>query len=250
MATKGLWRLELQAGIYRFAAPFLLLLATAALTVIGYDYIVENLPANMQSFVDLDLSNLDDYRYYIWTQWFGKNLIQFAALVSVVYGATMISGEKSRNTLQFALSKPLSRTELLQVKYITVFFAVALAVILSTLGLFLMILFAGRSVSILWLMENTVLMLVGVALLIGIGGYFSVLMESSLKAAGATALVVFLLSVPGFIPGWQQFSLFYHMQGASLMAKGHFPILAVVVMLLTTVGVCYLAKGRFNKLDL
>lgn len=250
MATKGLWRLEGRSGLYRFAAAFILLMATAVLAVFAYDYVIDMLKGDLPKFVNVDPAVYTNYQFYIWSQWFGKNLYQTVTMVSIIFGATMITGERSRNTLQFVLSKPLSRTELLKVKYVITYLSVALAVILSTAIMYLLILATGRTVSVLWMLQSTVLVLAGVALLIAVAGYFSVLLDNTLKAFAGTALVVFLLSVPGVIPGWQQFSLFYQMKGVSLMAGHSFPVLPFLLMVAVAGGVCFLANQKFSKQDL
>lgn len=107
---------------WRFFIGIALLLCSAAATVFTYPQVVKLLPLVPQH-VDGELGRrireaadlARDYRGYIWSNWFGQNLIQMSTIFAVLLGiANLLSGGAL-----FTLSMPASRTRLLTTRAAT-----------------------------------------------------------------------------------------------------------------------------------
>ncbi len=79
---------------------------------------------------------LVDYDYFIWSQWFPKNLVQVGGVVAIILGATSIASEVGA-TFEFLLSKPVSKSKIFFSKVVARGGLVFLTTVISTAALFL-----------------------------------------------------------------------------------------------------------------
>jgi len=112
---------------WRFLIGLLLLTCSAAVTVLAYPEVVKLLPLVPK----LDLSGeigrkvaesmelARDYRGYVWSQWFLKNMPQMWALFAVLLGTGGLLSQASGGGALFTLSLPASRNRLLGVRAAT-----------------------------------------------------------------------------------------------------------------------------------
>jgi ABC-type transport system involved in multi-copper enzyme maturation permease subunit len=87
---------------------------------------------------------LIDYDYFVWSQWFPKNLIQIGIVVAIILGATAIASEVGA-TFEFLFTKPVSKGKIFFSKVLTRGGLIFLIAVLSTATLFL----------VAWLKEPT-----------------------------------------------------------------------------------------------
>ena len=112
---------------WRFVIGLVLLMLSAAATVLAYPQVVKLLP--MVSNVDLSgeigrrvtesLELARDYRGYVWSQWFGQNMTQQWSLFAVLLGTGGLLAQASGGGALFTLSLPVSRNRLLGVRAAT-----------------------------------------------------------------------------------------------------------------------------------
>jgi ABC-2 type transport system permease protein len=112
---------------WRFVIGLILLMLSAAATVLAYPQVVKLLP--MVSNVDLSgeigrritesLLLARDYRGYVWSQWFGQKMTQQWSLFAVLLGTGGLLAQSSGGGALFTLSLPVSRNRLLGVRAAT-----------------------------------------------------------------------------------------------------------------------------------
>lgn len=107
---------------WRFVVGMALLLCFGAVVVLTHPLLEQikvelpNLPGGLNEQVREALALMASYEGYVWSQWFGKNLLQFWTLFAVLLGAGGLATEASRGTALWTLSLPVTRRRLLGVR--------------------------------------------------------------------------------------------------------------------------------------
>lgn len=250
MAKKGLWIKEIGSGRFKFFLGLLVLGAMAVALPLMYDFIVGFIrTAPVPEPFKAQAAMLGDYRLYIWSQWFGKNLYQFGSIMAIVFGAGLISSEVSRKTIQFLLSKPVRRQDVFAAKYIVNYLALALVIIISTIMLYITVIVTGHKYPVSDLAQNLITALAGLAVIFSVSVFFSTLFDQSLKPAVFSMLAALLLAVPGFFPAIQKYSVYYHMSGFDIVRGEGFPIIPLAVMVAVSAALYALGRQKFCRRD-
>ncbi len=251
MANRGLWKKEITEGKFRFLIGLVILGLVGLLITLTYDYTIKLLeiapvPAPFRAQVEL----LKDYRLYIWSQWFNKNLLQFGSLLAIIFGAGIISTEVSRQTIAFLLARPLSRPAVFTVKYVVGLAYLILVTVISTIFLYLMVLATGHGFPLGQLVKHTVMAIAGMGVIFSIAAYFSTVFDRSVKAGLVSGLVALALAGPGFSPGLMKYSLYYQMAGIRIIKGEGFPWVPLVILGLVSVALYGLGRSKFLHRDL
>ncbi|HVF58109.1 MAG TPA: ABC transporter permease subunit [Pyrinomonadaceae bacterium] len=77
---------------------------------------IPNLGGRFDEMIREALSLMGSYPGYVWSQWFGKNLLQFWTMFAVLLGVGGIANEAHRGTALWTLSLPVTRRKLLGVR--------------------------------------------------------------------------------------------------------------------------------------
>lgn len=107
---------------WRFVVGMALLMCFGALVVLTHPLLeqmkveIPNLPGNLGEQLREAFALMASYEGYVWSQWFGKNLLQFWTLFAVLLGAGGLATEASRGTALWTLSLPVTRRRLLGVR--------------------------------------------------------------------------------------------------------------------------------------
>lgn len=135
---KVLIKKELKENLLKFIMESILLIGTAV-SLVPYGYrLTTQLNINFINLGKLGnqiaamLPKLKDLNYFIYSQWFGKNLFEIALLFAVINAAGIIAGETERKSSIFLFSRPLSRNKILLSKLIVVLFYTLIPIVVST----------------------------------------------------------------------------------------------------------------------
>jgi ABC-2 type transport system permease protein len=111
---------------WRFAIGLVLLTLSACSTVIVYPEVVKLLPlvpddlrGEIGRRVAESVALSRDYRSYLWSQWFGKNMPQLWALFAVLLGTGGLLSQTSGGGALFTLSLPATRARVLGIRAAT-----------------------------------------------------------------------------------------------------------------------------------
>ncbi len=217
---------------WRFLFMIFLLLIVFLFVVYGRRYVVTSLPYDLHLLKDSFISKIlnmdqllkeinlmrESIRYYIWSQWYGKNFYQLILLSIILYGFSLFSRETERKTIYFLLSRVNRRV---------VFFSKVFA---GTIFLLFTILIGG----ILPLFISFNLGLVGKIMLSSfitslflymIVIFFSIYVNDDVKSVVFSILFFFILSIPGFFSGLSVFNIYRYMKGIDIYKAGNLPFL-------------------------
>lgn len=250
MSTKGLWQKEFKAAKFKIAVGMILPIALA----VSIPYMYEFLMGMMQTvpipeFAGEQVKMFSNFSYYVWFNWFGKNLFQIVSMLALIFGAGLISAEVSRKTIHFLLTKPISRRQVFAVKYFMTLASLAVVVVISTAVLYIAVSLTGHSLPLLKLLQNSLVAMTGFALIYSIAVYFSTLFDQTLKSFLASLVVVVLLSVPSYFTSFKTFSLYYQMSGLAIYKGEGFPYVPFLVIAAAIACIYKLAEKRFVRLD-
>ncbi len=112
---------------WRFLIGLVLLIFSAASTVLAYPEVIKLLPlvpkldlsGEIGRRVTESIEQVRDYRGYVWSQWFLKNMPQMWGLFAVLLGTGGLLSQASGGGALFTLSLPASRNRLLGVRAAT-----------------------------------------------------------------------------------------------------------------------------------
>ncbi len=154
--------------------------------------------------------------YYIWSQWYGKNLYEFILLAIILYGFSTFAREIERKTIYYLLSL-LPREK--------VFFEKSL-VGLGTL--FMTTLIGGAFPLILGfklsMMFKLTLSLLSVSLfLYMIVLFLSIVTGDDLKTFVWSLVIFFILGIPEFFKSVSFFNIYRYMTGVDIFVRHLFP---------------------------
>lgn len=250
MSETGLWKKELKSARFKLSVNLLIMLILAIGIPLLYEYTVNILQnSSMPENLAKDIKLLKDYEYWIWSQWFGKNLLQIGTIIAIVFGAGNISSEVSRKTIYFLLTKPLTRHKVFTIKYLVNLLYLEAVIIISSLALYVTILTTGKEYSAVSFFENLALFAVGIVIVYSIAVLNSTFFDQTLKSILISVLVVLILSIPGYFESVQNYSLFFQMKGGPIIVGSGFPWLPTIIMVLVSVIIYKLALHRFVKRD-
>lgn len=112
---------------WRFVIGFALLTLSAVGVVLAYPKVISLLPLVPSGDTGGEIGHrireaaalAREYRGYIWSQWFGQNLVQTWTILAVLLGTGGLLAQASGGGALFTLSMPVSRTRLLAVRAAT-----------------------------------------------------------------------------------------------------------------------------------
>lgn len=190
---------ELRQNLWKIMAGFLILIAVAVFTVASFPIIKQvfgkgpppglKLPAQARE----QFAALTDFKSYVVSQWFNKNLLQLGFILAVLLGIGAIAGEIQTKTAEFLLSKPISRLRVILEKYCTLCCTLFVAVLVSTLAVFSYTLF------------------------------FSTIFNDQIKTAGAAIGLSVIFVIFSALEKTQKLSLFYYADATKVFLKGQLP---------------------------
>ena len=184
-----------------------------------------------------------------------KNLIQFGALAAILVTMGSVASEKERGTAAFVLAKPVTRTAFLGAKVVSIgmIFAVATALAVAGAWVYTGLLYFSPPV-LPWIKLGVVIWL-STMVYVSITFLGSVLMRSSLGAAGigfAGLIALSLASVVPILSTWLPAGLVSVAKSVALeesSADVH-PIRTVAACALIVGGCLFLAWLRFRNQEL
>ena len=196
-------------------------LAMAVIIVVTFHYmeqVVAEIPPDLMELLARHevtrelLFIFGDYSDYVWSQWNAKNLYQAGALLSIIMAASQFSGEVSRRTIGFYLSRPVTRRE--------GFIAKVAA------GMIMLLLIFGGTMILIWAVSAIIglsaewgrlwgaflISLVWLSAYYLVGCIVSILNREPVAAGVITGVAGIVLSLPGLSIVTREFSLFYQMR--------------------------------------
>lgn len=177
------------------------------------------------------MQQLYNYRVYLWANWYGKNLYQMIALLTLIFGSGLIAGEVGRGTAGFLFSKPVRRPTVIRAKYGVALAVLWISTLLGTAATLIGSRWAGRPVDLPWFLGGLPAAMAGSAVLLAMTTVVSALSKDTVKAAAAAAVAYIAISVTGLFRPVRWLWVFGHMSAVSTLVSGRVDWLAAGAML-------------------
>jgi ABC-2 type transport system permease protein len=241
---------------WRFVVGMLLLLFFGAAVVLSHPMLeqmkveIPNLPGGLGEDLREAFALMATYDGYVWSQWFGKNLLQFWTLFAVLLGVGGLATEASRGTALWTLSLPVTRRRLLGVRAgLGAIELLALAVVPSLL-VWALSPVVGQRYSLADALVYSLLTFAGGMFFYGLALLLSTLFGDQLKpilAAMAVSIVMGLLSL--FSRRLAGYSVYNVMSGQKYFAEGVPPWAGLFVCLALAALMFYASLRVLERRD-
>lgn len=253
MISGPLLRKELRESRWKIIIGLIIFVATAVSIPLLYNFIREiftQVPP-LESLGMAEMGKLlEDYNSYVWSQWSGKNLYQIGAILAIITGMNLISGEKAHKTLEFLLTRPVSRSSIYLTKFLGGIISLGVVVWASTAVLYVTSITAGHNLNAGRLLASSLISFVGLIFIFSLTLLLSSLLEDAVRAGLAAALCTFILAVPGWFESTGHLSIFYHMRAVEFFFENKFPFLPLTIMLAFAAAIYYGGLLIFKKAEL
>ena len=193
---KALLKKEFKENFVKFVIETVLLVGiTFSLFPYGYR-LTQRINPNLLNSIKImgNASNffakLKDINFFIYSQWFGKNLFEMALLFAVVNAVGIIAGETERKTAVFLFSRPVSRAKIFSAKLIAVILYTLLPIVLSTYLIIPLSHNIPQKINLVLMNKLLFQSLVATTAAISLTIVFSVLINDRVKAGIASFAVI------------------------------------------------------------
>lgn len=248
----------------RFLLLFLLIGISGYLIIVYYDFFVSLMDIStiqdalalspLSSYMDTEAIIqqlallLNDMDFYLWSQWFGKNLYQIIILSTVLLAFSTFAREAEHNTMNFLLSN-FTRRQIFKSKILA---GSMLLILLIAEGCFLPLFLAtdaGYSFTLLTACSYWLQMVSAAMFLYATVILFSVLSKDVIKVIIASMFFLILLSVPKFIKLLSSLYLSRYMTGFDIFVGNgiHYP--SILILILMTTAIFMLTWRIFQNKD-
>ena len=241
---------------WRFLIALVLGAGLSAVVVLTQP-LTENMQLNMpdlggrlNELVQEALKMASTYPGYIWSQWFGKNLLQLWSFFAIIIGVGGVATESARGSAPWTLSLPVTRRRLLGIRAATG----ALELLALALGPSLMIPLLSRLIGKSYPVNEAVIY----SLILFIGGLFfysmaillSTLFGEQLKAIILGLVFVFVMGlVPLLNKNLAPYSVTTMMSGQQYFLTRALPLMGLLVYLALSAALYVLALRILERRD-
>lgn len=189
---------------------------------------------------------LEDFTFYLWSQWHPKNLLQIGTILAIMLAAPAIAGEVNRGSVKYLTSLPLSRGCILLHKAVAGILSLSATIWAGTL----IMLAAGSMMEpgVDWgsMLLATCLSNAGLVAVYAFGLVLSALGSDAIKSGAGAAGLLLLWSGAGLHSRTAMLSPFWHMKGIEwFTGQGPFPWSSVLILLIIAIFAFFLARSIF-----
>jgi len=241
---------EMKQNLWKFIIGTILLTITAISLPLLYDIVIDMVGNVSEEHISRflpDMSFIEDHNLYIWSQWHGKNLYQIGTILAIILGMNAVAGEVNNKTIGFLLTRPVSRSQVFITKTLAGAIWLALSVAFSTLVLILMASYEFGGIDIGRLLIATLITLLGLLVLYSFTLLLSVLIDEPIKVGAVSALIIFLLSVPGWFSATREYSIFTHLNAFEYFVEGNFPVGVVLIFIIMIFSFLTISVRHFSQ---
>ncbi len=248
----------------RFLIMFLLIGISAYFIIVYYDFFMSLLDINtikealelspLSGYIDSEaimqqLTLLfNDIDFYVWSQWFGKNLYQIIVLSTILLAFSSFAREAEHNTMSFLLSN-FTRWQIFTSKVLA---GSMLLMVLVAEGCFLpLILAPGAGYSFDLVTACSYLLQMGLAAIFLYAAVilFSVLSKDVIKPIIASIVLLVILALPRLTKVLSSLYLLRYMTGFDIFIGRGVHYTSVLLLALLTAALFWIAWQVYEKKD-
>ncbi len=248
----------------RFLALFLLIGISGYFIIVYYDFFISLMNINtikdaleispLSRYMDtgaimqqlaLLLNNID---FYVWSQWFGKNLYQMIILSTILLAFSSFAREAEQNTMSFLLSN-FTRRQIFTSKILA---GGILLMLLVTEGCFLPLMLApgsGYSFTVVKACSYLLQMVSAAMFLYAAVILFSVLSKDVIKPIIAAIILLMVLALPRLIKFLSSLYVYRYLSGYDIFVGNGVHYISVLLFILITAALFTLSWQIYKKKD-
>jgi ABC-type transport system involved in multi-copper enzyme maturation permease subunit len=243
---------------WRFIIGVVLLMCSAAGTVLAYPKVLQLMPLvpNVEASGELgrrirEAAELArDYRGYVWSQWFRQNLMQMWTLFAVLLGTGGLLSQTSGGAALFTLSLPASRSQLTGVRAAAGLAELLVLALIPSLLISLLSPAVGETYSV----RNALVH--GACLFIGGAAFFSLafLLSTVFSDPWRPSLIAITIAIVlalcmQVVPDLSRYSIFRVMSGEVYFRNGQLPWVGMLASAAASVMMLYGATVNIARHD-
>jgi hypothetical protein len=191
-----------------------------------------------------------EYRGYVWSQWFGQNLIQLWTILAVLLGTGSLLSQMSGGGALFTLSLPASRTRLLAVRTATGLGELLLLAFVPSLLIPLLSPGIGQSYSFADALVHSTCLFVAGAVFFSLATLLSTIFGDLWRPMLIALFVAAMLAlVSQFVDGLAEYSVIPVMNGERYFRGGGLPWVGLLVSTALSAAMLYAAAINLARRD-
>lgn len=213
---------------WRFLIGLVLLLCSAAATLLTYPQIVKLLPLTPAKVSGMFAQRIREsielsreYRGFVWSHWFRENLSQWATLFAVLLGTAGVFSQSSGAL--FTLSLPVSRARLLGIRAATALAELFLIVFVPSLLIPLLSPAIGQSYSTGSALIHSACLFVAISVFFSVSFLLSTIFDDPWRPLLIALAIAFVLALIDQVLDRPAFSVYRVMSAESYFRNGHLP---------------------------
>ncbi len=189
-----------------------------------------DLGGRLNQLVQEALKLMSNYPGYVWSQWFGKNLIQLWSFFAVIIGGGGVVTETRRGSALWTLSLPVTRRRLLGVRAATGALELLALALVPSLLIPLLSPLIGKSYPVSEILIYSLVLFTGGLFFYSVALLLSTIFGEQLKAIILGLCIVFIMGlIPLLDKSLAPYSVATVMSGQQYFLTGSLPLLGLLV---------------------
>ncbi len=207
----------------------------------------ENLPKSLEKFFPKGIvENLSDWNFYIYSQWFGKNLGQMIPILAIIMAFPLFSRENENGTIEFLLARR-SRKEIFLSKSLLASFVLFSQMIVFSLLPGIYSLVANKDLAYRYLPAFVVHTVVGAFFWFSVTLFLSVLSSDQVKPILISFGLLAATTVAGMIKPLRFLNTYSYVLGSEIFQSGKMNLPYTSGLLCITVVLFVISYFTFLK---
>ncbi|AEX85687.1 hypothetical protein Marpi_1284 [Marinitoga piezophila KA3] len=195
------------------------------------------------------LDNLNDWNYYMYTQWFGKNFGQLIPIFAIIFAFPLFSREYENGTMEYLLVRK-SRDYVFITK---VYIGLTMFIIWITIGIVLPAaysLISGKDLAYSLLFKYFIHMFFGGLFWYEITVLFSVIFNDQVKPILVSVGTLIITTAAGFIKPLSFLNTYPYILGSKIISEGKIDLLYTLSLFLIGETIVSIAYYQFRKKEI
>ena len=244
---------EIKSNKWKYTIFFALLFILSITIIIQYPFIKnllkQGILEGMPKWMVQGAAEQSDFNVYLSYNWFDKNLIQISVIFAILLGMSVISSEVEDHTLEFLLTRPLSRNNIFIQKTAIQLIISLLIIFTTTIILALISVIQNYDVNFIRLIIAIIPLYAKFLIIYGLSLLISLFLDDQVKSGLSTVLL--LLIVWGISAIWNisALNLFSYAPISPYYINGMFPWVAVIKLYITAFLIYTLSLYKFRVKD-
>ncbi len=208
---------------------------------------IENMPKFIEKFLPKQLiENLTDWNFYIYSQWFGKNLGQIVPIVAIIMAFPLFARETENGTIEFLLARKSRKKIFFSKSALGIIVVVFLMIIFSILPAIYSPL-AGERLNYKLLVGFSIHTVVGAVFWYLVTVFFSVISNDQVKPILISVGLLAITTAIGMIRLTRFLNTYTYVLGSKVFQTGQLDIKYTLGLLIASTVVFFLSYIAFLK---